>query len=65
MAIMNLFMYGYYQKHMDQFKNNTIYIKENPKNVNVFNFNIDNKTKIELYNNGINAAKKFIENMKK
>jgi len=62
-AIMNLFLYHYYNKHTIQYSNNTVRIKEIPSNVFVFNFDIDNETKIKLYNCGVLAAEEFIKNL--
>lgn len=63
MAVMNLFMHNYYQKTFEQYKENTIYVKESPENVNAFNFNVDSKTKLNLYNNGIASAEEFVKRL--
>lgn len=61
MAIINLFMYNYYQKSADNYAKNTIFIKEIPDKLFILNFSMCNNTKIKLLENGMNAASKFIE----
>lgn len=63
MAIMNLFLHHFYQKNFDQYINNTVYIREKPDNVFIYNFNVDNKTKVDLYNCGISASEEFIKRL--
>ena len=58
-AIMNLFQYNYYQKSVEKYTKNTIYIKECPDNTHILSFNLDNKTKVKLYNIGMTAVKNF------
>lgn len=60
MAIINLFMHNYYHKEIDNYRNNTIIIRETSDNLSIFNFDINNKVKKLLYEQGINAAKEFI-----
>ena len=52
MAIMNLFMYHYYNETCDKYAKNTIYIKQNIPSLSVFNFDISNEVKNELYQIG-------------
>ena len=63
-AIINLLMYHFYQRSSEQYKNNTIYVKETCENVFTLNFDIDHATKTKLYQCGINAAKKFLQIVK-
>lgn len=65
MAIINLFLYHYYQKTADQWHENTIYIKKKIDNVSLFNFDVNNKTKEDLYASGVEASEEFIENLHK
>lgn len=64
MAIINLFMYNYYNKFHDQYSENTIYVNETPKELSLFNFNIDNKMKTMLYDHGITSCEEFIKKLK-
>ncbi|AEQ33381.1 patatin-like phospholipase [Megavirus chiliensis] len=64
MAIINLFMHQYYLKMADQYTENTIYVTKSPNNVCIFNFDLDNITKKELYEGGYEAAREFIEKIK-
>lgn len=61
MAVMNLFMYNYYEKTAKQYASNTIYINKTIDGVSMVNFDIDNNIKIELYNCGIEAVEEFIK----
>ncbi|BCS83095.1 patatin-like phospholipase [Cotonvirus japonicus] len=63
LAIINLFMHNYYRKTSDQYVNNTIYVNKSPDNVFVFNFNLDDQTKHNIYNCGIEAANNFIQKL--
>lgn len=60
MAVMNLFMYNYYEKTAKQYASNTIYINKSFDGVSMLSFNIDNNTKMDLYNCGIEAVEEFI-----
>ena len=60
LAIMNLFMCNYYEKSAQKYSNNTVLVNKIPKKVSVFGFNIDNETKIDLYNCGIEAVNDFV-----
>ncbi|AKI80180.1 putative patatin-like phospholipase [Acanthamoeba polyphaga mimivirus] len=62
MAIINLFMYNYFEKTCHQYTDNTIYVKKAPENVFIFNFDLDNNTKTKLFEYGIEAAEEFIKN---
>lgn len=59
MAVFNLFMYNYYHKNIRKYSENTVLIKEVPNNLSIFSFNIDNKTKTQLFQSGIKAAQQF------
>lgn len=59
LAIINLFMYNYYQKAVSYYSKNTIHIKNIPNNINIINFNIDMSTKQKLFQLGYNASKLF------
>ncbi len=61
MAVMNLFMYNYYEKTAKQYASNTIYINKSFDGVSMISFDIDNKTKINLFNCGIEAVDEFIK----
>lgn len=61
MAIFNLYMYLVYEKDIDTYMKNTIRVKCSSNITTVFNFNIDNQTKIEIYQSGIRACKEFIQ----
>lgn len=63
MAIMNLFMYQYFKMTADQYPDNTIFITQSPKNVNILNFDVNNKTKIKLRDCGIAATEEFIKKL--
>lgn len=60
-AIVNLFLYSYHQKDGNQYENNTITVTNNIKSINVFSFDVDNNTKQQLYDHGVEACEKFIE----
>lgn len=60
LAIMNLFMYNYYKETYDKYIDNTILINDCIENSSFFNFNVDDKLKKELYDNGIKATERFI-----
>lgn len=60
MAIMNLFMYNYFEKTALQYKNNTIYVDKCINEIHMFSFDISNKNKIELFDNGVSAVEDFI-----
>lgn len=60
MAVMNLFMYHYYQKIENKYNDNTIHVVKHNDNINIFNFNIDNDVKMSLYHCGLHAAEEFI-----
>ncbi len=60
-AVMNLFMYNYYQKTADQYRDNTIYINKVPKNISIISFDIDEKNKIDLMECGVAAVNDFIK----
>lgn len=60
LAIMNIFMYSYYQKTMLDYKDNTVYIDKIPENLFSLNFDIDDNAKIALFQSGILAAEEFI-----
>ena len=60
-AIINLFLHHYYQKNANQYSENTIFIKKKFENINVFNFDVDNKIKKDLYDCGIEASDEFIK----
>ena len=65
MAIINLFMYHYYDESSQKYMDNTIYVKKNMlPNVSMFNFDLDNKVKLKLYKCGIKSAKEFIKKNK-
>lgn len=64
MAVMNLFFYNYYALTINIYAENTIFIDKSLNHISVFNFDIDNKTKIELFQCGIEASQKFIDNFK-
>ena len=59
MAIINLFMYHFYNRMYQTYAKNTIFIK-NVSHIFVFNFNIDDLIKTELYQAGIKAVEEFI-----
>lgn len=61
MAIFNLFMYMYYNKTTEKYDDYTIYIKEIPKSISIFNFDVDNQSKQELFQLGIKSAMEFYE----
>ncbi|AVL94756.1 phospholipase [Moumouvirus australiensis] len=60
-AVINLFMYQYYLRTSGQYIENTICVTKSPENVFVFNFDLDNDTKIKIFNCGMEAAQEFIE----
>lgn len=60
MAVVNLFMYHYYNEHADEYKNNTIYIKREDDGQSRFDFDLDLETKIKYYNIGYQAVEEFI-----
>ena len=60
MAIINLFMFHYYNETCSKYMNNTIYIKQQMADLSIFNFNLDTKTKFSLYEYGIKATEEFI-----
>lgn len=64
-AIMNLFMYHYYNETSMRYANNTVYVKRDINNLLIFNFAIDDETKYKLYQCGIIAAEEFIEKINK
>jgi predicted acylesterase/phospholipase RssA len=61
MAVFNLYMYLIYEKNIHTYQKNTIYVKCSTNIASLFNFNIDNRTKVEIYNLGINACEEFIK----
>ena len=61
MAIINLLLYHFYQRSAEQYKNNTIYVKEPTENVSMLNFDIGTEIKTKLYHCGIIAATEFIK----
>jgi len=61
MAIINLFMYNYYEKTSRQYADNTIYINKSFNGVSMISFDIDEQSKIKLYNYGVDAADEFIK----
>jgi NTE family protein len=63
-AIMNLYMYQYYQKAATKYYANTVHIKKIPNNVFVLDFNVDNQTKLNLFECGVVAAEEFIRRYK-
>ncbi len=48
MAIINLFMFHYYNEKADEYKNNTIYITKEVSDQSIFNFNLDQDTKLKI-----------------
>lgn len=63
MAVMNLFMNNYFKETRTKYADNTVYIKKEVSNMNVFNFDLDNATKHKLYQAGITGAEEFIERL--
>jgi predicted acylesterase/phospholipase RssA len=63
MAVINLFLHQYFEKMVEKYSENTISIEEKSDNRSIFNFSIDNETKIRLFDTGVEAAKKFIEKL--
>jgi predicted acylesterase/phospholipase RssA len=61
MAIMNLFMYNYYEKTSRQYANNTIYINKSIDGISMISFNLDYQAKIDLFNCGVEAVEEFIK----
>jgi NTE family protein len=64
-AVINLFLYQYFEKIIERYPHNTIVINANIENVSTFNFNIDNEIKIKLFECGFEAASNFIKKMSK
>ena len=64
MAVMNLFMYRHFDETSKKYSNNTVFVKDTVDSVFVFNFDLDNETKMKLYKCGITAAEEFIERTK-
>lgn len=60
-AIINLFLYNYYYNIRERYTSNTILITRSVNNVHTFNFEIDNKTKKELFTIGENTALDYIQ----
>jgi len=59
-AVINLFLHNFYYKSSGKYIKNTINIKKILKNVNTFNFAIDDNTKKELFKIGEESALDFI-----
>lgn len=62
MAIINFLVHNYYKKTVPQYDGNTVYITKSQSKLPLFDFNIDNETKIALFETGINAVDEFIKN---
>ncbi len=64
LAILNLFLHHFYEKTALLYQQNTIYVKPSSSDVFIFNFDVNNKTKIDLFNTGYMAAHNFITKSK-
>lgn len=64
-ATMNLFAYGHFRETQEKYQYNTVLIKQLPDNVFSFNFDINNKTKFELYKCGLISAEEFVSSHRK
>lgn len=62
MAIINLFLQKHYKMDNAKYIENTVVIKKTPITF-IFNFNVSNETKQILYQNGVDAAQEFINNL--
>ncbi|AUL78196.3 putative patatin-like phospholipase [Tupanvirus deep ocean] len=60
LAIMNLFMYNYFENTAAKYSDNTVYVNKAVSDIHIFSFDISNEAKIELYNCGIEASEEFI-----
>lgn len=63
MTIVNLFMHYFYNSSTTQYIENTIFIDQSLKSISIFNFNVDHKSKIKLYNFGIYAVDRFFSKL--
>jgi NTE family protein len=61
-SIINLFMYDKNKHIYERYKNNTVFIENSIKCVSMCTFTVDNETKLKLFMDGIDAAKKFVAN---
>lgn len=62
MAIYNLFMYHFYDRVDEKYKNNTIIINRELNPLSSFNFSLDNESKKILYDLGIESVNNFLNN---
>lgn len=65
LAILNLLMHSYYNEDCDKYVKNTVYIRGVWSNTFLFNFNLNNDKKHELYQLGVKAAEEFLEKVKR
>jgi NTE family protein len=64
-AIINLLMYQNTIECAKKYHNNTIYVKYIPENVHSWNFDLDTKTRKEMFDSGVKAVREFIERISK
>lgn len=61
MAIINLFMHNYYHERVKEYQNNTIYVTKHINEKSVFDFSLDQETKMKLYQAGVSATVDFLK----